>query len=291
MLIRTQNGINYTESFDGRRTWTTPADYWIPSPSALMYLGKFPSGNFFLIHHYQFEKRDHMSVLLSHDEGRSYDHVLLLDERFPVAYPVVFLDGDKVYAVYDRARYGYKEIHMAVFREENVLAGRCVTEGAGLKRVGPRQAVHSALRKSGRIVSGRGNTAHQWIPAAMGLHRKRAIFQIRKRRRIYRIPSNTRWPRCFAALCIFPLAVCGDINDKKTGADTTVAGTESQFLRQLLTRLRSATPTLRRPVSTREGSSASWNARWFWEPTSIMKPLPKRRLVMSSMTRSISGTA
>lgn len=105
----TQNGINYTESFDGRRTWTTPADYWIPSPSALMYLGKFPSGNFFLIHHYQFEKRDHMSVLLSHDEGRSYDHVLLLDERFPVAYPVVFLDGDKVYAVYDRARYGYKE--------------------------------------------------------------------------------------------------------------------------------------------------------------------------------------
>lgn len=210
MLIRTQNGINYTESFDGRRTWTTPADYWIPSPSALMYLGKFPSGNFFLIHHYQFEKRDHMSVLLSHDEGRSYDHVLLLDERFPVAYPVVFLDGDKVYAVYDRARYGYKEIHMAVFREENVLAGRCVTEGAGLKRVGPRQAVHSALRKSGRIVSGRGNTAHQWIPAAMGLHRKRAIFQIRKRRRIYRIPSNTRWPRCFAALC-FSRSLCAAI--------------------------------------------------------------------------------
>lgn len=26
---------------------------------------------------------------------------------------------------------------------------------------------------------------------------------------------------------LFPLAVCGDINDKKTGADTTVAGTES----------------------------------------------------------------
>lgn len=135
MLIRVRKGIDYTESFDGGRTWTTPATYCIPSPSARMYLGKFPSGNFFLIHHYNFKGRDHMSVLLSHDEGRSFDKVLLLDERSSVAYPDAFLDGDRVYAVYDRERYGDKEIHLAVFREADVEAQACVTEGARIKQV------------------------------------------------------------------------------------------------------------------------------------------------------------
>ena len=135
MLIRVRKGIDYTESFDGGRTWTPPAPDCIPSPSARMYLGKFPSGNFFLIHHYNFKGRDHMSVLLSHDEGRSFDKVLLLDERSSVAYPDAFLDGDRVYAVYDRERYGDKEIHLAVFREADVEAQACVTEGARIKQV------------------------------------------------------------------------------------------------------------------------------------------------------------
>ena len=101
-----------------------------------MYLGKFPDGDFLLIHHWNFDKRDHMSALLSHDEGRSWSEVLLLDERFPVAYPDAFVDETgKVYAVYDRARYGDKEIQLAVFRKEDILAGHCVTEGARIKGV------------------------------------------------------------------------------------------------------------------------------------------------------------
>lgn len=136
MLMRLSDGIGYSESFDGGKTWTAAQRYCVPSPSARMYLGKFPDGEFFLIHHYRFEKRDHMSVLLSHDEGRSYSEFLLLDERYPVAYPDAFVDETgKVYAVYDRDRYGDKEIQLAVFRKEDILAGQCVTPGARIKGV------------------------------------------------------------------------------------------------------------------------------------------------------------
>ena len=136
MLMRLSDGIGYSESFDGGKTWTAAARYCVPSPSARMYLGKFPDGDFLLIHHWNFDKRDHMSALLSHDEGRSWSEVLLLDERFPVAYPDAFVDETgKVYAVYDRERYGDKEIQLAVFRKEDILAGHCVTEGARIKGV------------------------------------------------------------------------------------------------------------------------------------------------------------
>ena len=77
-----------------------------------------------------------MAVMLSHDEGRTYDEVLMLDERPSVAYPEAFVDGDgKVYAVYDRERYGDKEIGLAVFRIEDIVAGHCVTDGARVRSV------------------------------------------------------------------------------------------------------------------------------------------------------------
>lgn len=136
MLIRTDGGIGYSESFDGGRNWSEGKDYFLPGPSARMYLSKFPDGEFFLVYHYKFNKRDHMTVLLSHDEGRSFSETLLLDERFPVAYPDGFVDADgRVYIVYDRERYGDKDIHLAVFRKEDVLAGACVSAGSAIKRV------------------------------------------------------------------------------------------------------------------------------------------------------------
>ena len=136
MLMRLSDGIAYSESTDGGATWTKAERYCVPSPSARMYLGKFPTGEFFLIHNYNFTGRNNMAVLLSHDEGRSYDEVLMLDERSSVAYPDAFVDGDgKVYAVYDRERYGDKEIQLAVFRKEDIIAGGCVTPGARIKGV------------------------------------------------------------------------------------------------------------------------------------------------------------
>ena len=131
MLMRLSAGIAYSESFDGGKTWTKSDIYCVPSPSARMYLGKFPDGSFFMIHHHNFDKRNNMTAMLSDDEGRSYSHFLLLDGRSSVAYPDAFVDDEgKVYAVYDRERYGDKEIHLAVFRKEDILAGKCVTEGA-----------------------------------------------------------------------------------------------------------------------------------------------------------------
>lgn len=136
MLMRISDGIAYSESFDGGRTWSEAARYSVPSPSARMYLGKLPTGEFLLIHHYNFDKRNNMAALLSHDEGRTWDSVLMLDERRSVAYPDAFVDETgKVYAVYDRERYGDKEIQLAVFRREDILAGECVTPDARLRGV------------------------------------------------------------------------------------------------------------------------------------------------------------
>lgn len=135
MLIRSDRGITYSESRDGGVTWTPTARYPMPSPSARMYIGRFPSGRMLFVHNYSPDaekpRRADMTALLSHDGGRSWRESLLLDARYPVAYPDVFIDGDGLaYAVYDRERYGDKEIHLAVFREEDIIAGRCVTVGA-----------------------------------------------------------------------------------------------------------------------------------------------------------------
>ena len=79
-------------------------------------------------------QRDYLTAFISEDDGKTWKYELLLDERCQVSYPDFAIAPDGfIYAIYDYNRYSDKEILIAKFTEEDVLAGKIVTEGSELR--------------------------------------------------------------------------------------------------------------------------------------------------------------
>ena len=134
VLLRTSYGIGESVSADKGKTWSPGGDSGIKGPSARFFIRRLRSGKLLLMNHYKFTKRSHMTASLSDDDGKTWYGHLLLDERKNVSYPdgVEAPDG-RIYVIYDRDRYGAKEILMAVFTEEDVAKGKCVSKHGRLK--------------------------------------------------------------------------------------------------------------------------------------------------------------
>ncbi|MNI38279.1 hypothetical protein D3C73_924120 [compost metagenome] len=74
--------------------------------------------------------------MLSDDDGLTWKGGLVLDERSDVSYPDGVEDQEGlIYVIYDREREKAKEILMAVFTEEDIEAGTCVSEYAVLQQL------------------------------------------------------------------------------------------------------------------------------------------------------------
>lgn len=133
MLVRTLYGVGESFSYDGGATWTPGAPSAIAGPCSRFFVRRLASGRLLLVNHYDFTGRSNMTAMLSEDDGRTWTGGLLLDARDDVSYPdgVEAPDG-RIYITYDRRRYHEREILMAVFREEDVLAGRVVSADARL---------------------------------------------------------------------------------------------------------------------------------------------------------------
>ena len=147
MLIRTRYGIARSNSVDGGRTWTPAVDSGIPGPSSRFFFRRLRSGALLLINHHHFQKRDHLTAMLSDDDGRSWNAFLLIDERENVSYPDATETADGfIYITYDRERGSYlhsldevlskpREILMAKITEEDIRAGRLVNSRSRLRQV------------------------------------------------------------------------------------------------------------------------------------------------------------
>jgi hypothetical protein len=88
-------------------------------------------------------KRSHMTALVSDDDGATWKGGLLLDER-ESSYPDgIQAEDGTLFIIYDHQRYalnragkrGVGSIQIAVFREEDVRAGKPVTDQACLRIV------------------------------------------------------------------------------------------------------------------------------------------------------------
>lgn len=139
MLGRTAGGLMETFSQDLGATWSEPAFARVQSCSARFFLRRLHSGRILLVKHGQgpaiaAARREDLTAFLSEDEGETWSKGFVLDERFEVSYPDgVQAEDGTIYISYDRNRAKDGEILMARIREEDILAGACITEGSKLK--------------------------------------------------------------------------------------------------------------------------------------------------------------
>lgn len=147
MLVRLKNGIADTYSYDRGKTWSKGQATPLGGPSSRFFIKKLSSGRVLLINHYKFTRRNNLTVFLSEDDGRTFPHSLMLDERDSVSYPdAVEMDDGSIYIVYDRERGCFKsslsevyscarEILTARITEEDIINGDLCSCGSYLKRV------------------------------------------------------------------------------------------------------------------------------------------------------------
>jgi len=130
MYMRNGHGMTQSTSTDEGRTWTTPVKTSFTSASARFFFRKLQSGKLLLVRYANpvfTEARSHMTAYLSDDDGATWKGGLLLDEREAVSYPDGFQAPDgRIFVQYDRKR-ECGEILLAVFTEDDVLAGKDVS--------------------------------------------------------------------------------------------------------------------------------------------------------------------
>lgn len=150
MLVRRADGIGRAVSHDGGKTWNADEEAFLPGPNARFHIRRLTSGRILLInHHYEFSGRSHLTALLSEDEGITWPHHLLLDERQDVSYPdAVEAPDGRIFVTYDRRRVGEGEILLQTLTEDDILHRRSPGHDGG------RLVVVSSLSRptlSGRI--------------------------------------------------------------------------------------------------------------------------------------------
>jgi hypothetical protein len=137
MLARTTKGIAESTSTDAGRNWSEPRIAF-PHINARFFLRRLASGRLLLVRHGKMDERtkgrSHLTAWLSGDDGKTWTGSLILDERNGVSYPDGFQAPDgRIYISYDRERAKEREILLAVFTEEDVLAAKLVSPNSRLK--------------------------------------------------------------------------------------------------------------------------------------------------------------
>ena len=137
----TGTAIWQSVSNDRGKTWTESSPWaGVKSPSSRFVVRRLKTEKLLLIKHGTAidtctDRRD-LSAWLSDDDGITWDGGLILDERSSVSYPdgMQVADGT-IYIASDHQRRTDREIVMARFTEEDVLAGKLVNPKSKLKMV------------------------------------------------------------------------------------------------------------------------------------------------------------
>lgn len=146
MLVRTTYGIAETFSYDRGKTWSFSSPSEIQGPCSRFHIKRLSSGRVMLINHHETMQRDNLTVYLSDDDGKTWPHRLLLDDRHEVSYPDAVEHNGFIYIIYDRERGDVKrslaevyaearEVLMAKVTEEDILAGKVVNPKSRLRVV------------------------------------------------------------------------------------------------------------------------------------------------------------
>lgn len=94
LLVRKHHGIGESLSYDMGKTWENAAGTNLEGPDSRFFIRRLASGNLLLVNHHNFKGRNNLTAAISEDDGIT------------------------------RERYEDREILIAVFTEEDVLAGK-----------------------------------------------------------------------------------------------------------------------------------------------------------------------
>ncbi len=137
MPMRIGDGMAESTSTDGGVTWSPPVRSAMANPAARFHVRRLKSGRLLMINYVGFDaslwppanRRSHLTAMLSDDDGKSWPHRMLLDDRLQVSYPdAIETPEGKLYIIYDRGRTSDREILMAVTSEADILAGKTGSE-------------------------------------------------------------------------------------------------------------------------------------------------------------------
>jgi hypothetical protein len=154
LLARTGYGIAQSSSSDGGRTWSQGEPFTrVMSVNTRFFLRRLRSGRLLLVVNDHPKARQQLTAMLSDDDGRTFPHKLLLDER-KTSYPdgTEAADGS-LYLIYDQERYtrGAQQILFAKVTEADILAGHLVTPASRL------------AQKINRLADFGGGIDDQWL--------------------------------------------------------------------------------------------------------------------------------
>lgn len=139
MLVRTTWGIGQSTSIDGGHTWAPGTKYMEAKSvaSKRFFIRRLNSGALLMVRNNDSTgARSRLTAFASDDDGATWKGGLLLDER-ESSYPDGTLAKDgAIYVIYDHQRYtlnregkkGVGAVMMAKFREEDVRAGKAVSD-------------------------------------------------------------------------------------------------------------------------------------------------------------------
>jgi len=136
MLVRSR-GLAETFSRDGGKTWTPVTRRTIPHPTSRFFLRRLRSGNLLLVKHGPLNertRREKLMAFVSGDDGKTWQGGLMIDQREKVTYPDgVQAEDGTIYIIYDYNRTPDGAVLMATFTEEDVRAGRAVSDKVRLR--------------------------------------------------------------------------------------------------------------------------------------------------------------
>jgi len=152
MLVRCFDGVGESFSSDGGRTWTPGRRSHVDGPCSRFHVRRLPSGRLLMVNHVDFGERrtveelelqgnvkewkgrTNLTALLSDDDGATWPHRLLLDDREDVSYPDAAIGPDgQIFVTYDHDRFGDRGIYLARITEDDILAGSVSSPGSALR--------------------------------------------------------------------------------------------------------------------------------------------------------------
>lgn len=151
MLVRRSDGVGEAVSADGGKTWQANRAPVFPGPNSRFHIRRLRSGRLMMINHHEFTGRSHLTAMLSEDDGMSWPHKLLLDERHDVSYPDAVESPDgRIHIIYDRCRVGHGEILLQTLTENEIIENRSPGHEAGRLKVISR--IERAILPVGQMV-------------------------------------------------------------------------------------------------------------------------------------------